>query len=88
MLINTKKIIKSYTTSLGLIIMSAATVVGMLELPDHTANRYLLPVQPVRVRLNSQNLNVNPINREREDNTPSYVSYNESQRTPTRSGKY
>lgn len=78
-------------TELGMAVMTFATVVGMLELPNHTVNRIALPNQTVTVTSNSlNNLNEinNPIRRDKEEAAPQYISYSESQRTPGRSGKY
>jgi len=74
---------------IGILLMSAATTVGMLEMPDHGRSR--LPVimssRPVFAFAN-QNVNENnPLRRERDETAPHYISYSVSQRTPARSGK-
>lgn len=88
-----KDTITDYAGNLGLYAttsaMTVATVVGMLELPDHNAagaNRFILPSQVVRVEANDDlnELN-NPIRRETEESTPQYKSYSQTQRTPSRS---
>jgi hypothetical protein len=89
---NTKtsqNLLQRYSSELGVAIMTLATVVGMLELPDHSVNtRYILPGQPIKVTVNDMNDMTNPIRRDKEDTNQEYVSYSESQRTPSRSGKY
>jgi hypothetical protein len=82
--------INKYAREAGLVVMTFATMVGMLELPSHTVNRVVLPTQVMSFASNSNNsseLN-NPIRREKEETTSEYISYSESQRTPGRFGKY
>ncbi|MEI9913571.1 MAG: hypothetical protein WDN66_00955 [Candidatus Saccharibacteria bacterium] len=80
--------LKSYTGNIGLGFLSVATVLGMLKMPTHADNRYVLPGQLVKVQSSNVSNTNNPISREREDTNPEYVSYGETQRTPSRSGKY
>ena len=82
--------VQEYADKLGVFIMTAATVVGMLELSNHGVNRYILPAQTATVTVNnSQNdINSNQIRREKEETATEseFVSYSQSQRTPPRSG--
>ncbi len=76
----------------GIILMAAAATLGMLELPDHTpARAVVVPNQPAFAMaardINGQN-QTTQILRERYEAAPHYVSYSESQRTPSRSGKH
>lgn len=73
---------------LGLVVMSAALTLSVLELPDE-AKRVILPTQPAPVWADAggQGGDNNPIRREREETAPHYISYSEVQRTPTRSGR-
>ncbi len=84
-----KQNIENYSANLGVLLMTAATVVGMLELPDHaaSANRFILPGQVVRVEASNdlEQLANNPVRRESEETTQRYVSYAQTQRTPSRS---
>ncbi len=68
--------------------MSLATIVGMMRMPNHSVNRYVLPGQVIRVETNNTDDINNPVSREKDDVVPAYVSYSETQRTPSRSGKY
>jgi hypothetical protein len=71
----------------GLLLMSAAVTLGMLEPSDHLGRQVVLPNQPAfaLARINDD-LN-NPLRRESEETAPHYVSYSEGQRTPARSGR-
>jgi hypothetical protein len=70
----------------GLILMTAAVTVGMLELPDHTNSKIVLPNQPA-FAFAGENEENNPVRREREESAPHFISYSEVQRTASRSGK-
>jgi hypothetical protein len=75
----------------GLVMMTAAATVGMLELPEHP-NKVIVPNQPAfafageNTNVNSENNN--PIRREKEEVETHYVSYASYQRTPGRTGKW
>jgi hypothetical protein len=71
----------------GLILMTAAVTLGMLELPDHTNTKIVLPNQPAFAFANNNAEANNPIRREREESAPHFISYSETQRTASRSGK-
>jgi len=73
----------------GILLMTAAAAVGMLELPDHVDKRVVLPSRPsfVFAENNVEGENGNTLRREREEVAPHYISYSEVQRTPSRSGK-
>ena len=86
--INIDNLINRKISDIGIAVMTLATVVGMLELPGHTPNRFVLPAQTATVTANNLNEVNNPIRREKEEAVSQYVSYSESQRTPGRSGKY
>lgn len=70
-----------------MLLMTAATVTGMLELPNHPNNRVVLPGQPVFVMANENDELNNPIRREREESAPHFISYAIAQRTPSRASK-
>ena len=69
----------------GLILMTAAVTLGMLELPEH-GSRIVLPNQPAPAGENGEEKS-NPIRREKEETGPHYISYTVAQRTPGRSGR-
>jgi hypothetical protein len=71
----------------GLILMTAAVTLGMLELPDHTNGKIILPGQPSFAFAGDNEEANNPIRREREESAPHFISYSEVQRTPSRSGR-
>lgn len=74
----------------GLLMMTAAVTLGMLELPGQD-KRVIVPNRPVfELAENSEaiNPNNNPLRREREETGPHYISYTVAQRTPSRSGKH
>jgi len=73
----------------GLLLMTAAVTIGMVELPEHTNSKVVVPTQPAFAFANNggeANLN-NPLRREREESGPHYISYGINQRTPSRTGK-
>ena len=74
----------------GLLLMSAAVTLGMLELPDRPNSRVILPSQPAFAWANENEElnNGNTLRRESEETAPHYISYSESQRTPSRSGSH
>ena len=80
---------KQLISSLGILIMTAAAMVGSLELPDHSINGVVMPTNQVKIGASNDlgSLN-NPIRRETEDSSQMYVSYSESQRTQPRSSNY
>lgn len=80
---------KQLYTSIGIGIMALAAMIGSLELPDHSVNGIILPTNPVKVGVSNDlgSLN-NPIRRETEDSSQTYISYSESQRTQPRSSKF
>lgn len=72
----------------GIMLMTAAVTLGMLELPDKPNSRVVVPSRPAfAFAENGSEENVNPVRREREETGPHYISYSVSQRTPSRSGK-
>ena len=73
----------------GLLLMTAAVTIGMVELPEHSNNKIIVPNQPAFAFANNPgeaNPN-NPLRREREEAGPHYISYSVNQRTPSRTGK-
>lgn len=74
----------------GLMLMTAAVTIGMVELPEHPNSKIVVPNQPSFAFANDnngeENLN-NPMRREREEAGPHYTSYAINQRTPSRAGK-
>jgi len=72
----------------GLLLMTMAATVGMIELPDHQASKIVVPNQPAFAFVNENAESNNPIRSEREESAPHYISYSEVQRTPSRSGRH
>ncbi|HVX24412.1 MAG TPA: hypothetical protein VG992_03675 [Candidatus Saccharimonadales bacterium] len=68
----------------GLVLMSAAVTLGMIEMPDHPNARIVLPNQPILAVEENSELN-NPLRREKEEVEQHYISYSVAQRTPARS---
>ncbi len=74
----------------GLLLMSAAVTVGMLELPDKGNSRIVVPNQPAFAWANENDAsnNQNVLRRENEETEQHYISYSVAQRTPARSGRH
>lgn len=71
----------------GLVLMTAAATLGMLELPEHP-NKVIVPSQPsFAVATDATENAPNPLRREREETAPHFISYSTFQRTPGRTGK-
>jgi hypothetical protein len=71
----------------GLLLMTAAATVGMIELPEHP-NKVAVNVQPAFAMVSDSNRNEpNSLRREREETAPHYISYSVTQRTPGRTGR-
>lgn len=70
----------------GLVLMTAAATIGMVELPEHP-NKVIVPNQPVFAVATDTNERGSTLRREREETAPHYISYNTSQRTPGRTGR-
>jgi hypothetical protein len=82
------EVIAEAARRVGLVTMSAALTLCMLELPDE-AKRAILPIQPAPAwaEAGQHGGSNNPIRREREETAPHFISYSEVQRTPARSGR-
>lgn len=93
MMLQKSKTIKTKKTSadllsdsaqqIGILLMTLAATIGMVELPDHLNSKIITPSQPAFAYATSGN-DQNPLRREREESAPHYISYSESQRTPGR----
>lgn len=73
----------------GLLLMTAAATVGMLEFPDH-ANRIVVPNQPALALAGESQMTGDQnrsLRREKEEVSEHSVSYSVAQRTPGRTGK-
>lgn len=78
--------VASAAQNVGLVMMAAATTLGLVEVSDHPM-KVALNSQPVFAYENSGEQEINPVRREREEAGPHYVSYSVAQRTPGRTGK-
>lgn len=86
---NTSEKLVELSQQAGLLLMTAAVTIGMVELPEHANNRVIVPNQPSFAFANNNgeaNPN-NPLRREGEESAPHYISYSTFQRTPGRTGK-
>ncbi len=73
----------------GLILMTLAATLGMVELSDHSNSKVVLNSQPVFASA-TEHVNTEPQSsqrREREEAGPHFVSYSAAQRTPGRTGR-
>jgi hypothetical protein len=75
-------------THMGIILMTALTAFSSLDLSvNHIRSQVALPNRPV-LALQLENNEINSIRRERDETAPHYISYSETQRTPSRSAKH
>jgi hypothetical protein len=74
-------------TQASVVLMAAATTVGVMDMQDHQRIKVVVPNQPTFAYETNNTETNNPIQREREESAPHYISYNTSQRTPSRHGK-
>lgn len=84
---NIKENFETVSAAVGLMAMTAAVMASTFELGHKPDTRVVLPNQPALATVDNQNGDNNPIRREREETAPHHISYNETQRTPSRSGK-
>jgi hypothetical protein len=83
---NTQKL-RNLGTQAGVMLMAAATTVGLMDMQEHQSVKVIIPNQPT-FAFETENTQLNnPILREREESAPHYVSYEVAQRTPSRHGK-
>jgi hypothetical protein len=72
----------------GVLLMAGAITVGMIEMPDHPNNKVILPNQPAMAVVGGNNGgDNNPVQREREETAPHFISYSVVQRTASRAGR-
>ena len=85
----TADVITDAAANLGIVLMTAATTLGMVDVPVHQDKRVVLPARArFAFATESENgLQGNQLRREREEAGPHYVSYSVYQRTPGRTGK-
>ena len=80
--------LKKISSHLGIFLMTAATAISGLDLAGHTKVQVALLSRPATV-LQEENINdINSLRRERDETAPHYISYSETQRTPSRSSKH
>lgn len=76
--------------SVGILLMTAATTLGMLEMPDQSNSKIIMPSQPafaLASQATEQPAESSQLRREREETGPHYTSYSVAQRTPSRTGR-
>jgi hypothetical protein len=71
----------------GMTAMAMAALVSMVDLPGRPEGKLAVVGQPSFAFANFSQSSENPLRREREESAPHFISYSESQRTPSRSGK-
>jgi hypothetical protein len=71
----------------GLLLMTAAATLGVMEVPERPSTHAIIPGQPAIVLATERAGEENNLRRVREDTAPHYVSYSAFQRTPARSGR-
>lgn len=70
----------------GLVLMTAAATISMLELPDRMT-KIVIPSQPALALAGERSESPNTLRREKEEVDQHYISYSVAQRTPGRTGK-
>lgn len=74
----------------GVVLMAAATTLGLVDLPNEPDKRAIVPNQPAFAtapEFGNKPVGSDSFRREREDVHPHYVTYGVQQRTPSRTGK-
>lgn len=71
----------------SVVLMAAATTVGVMDMQSNQRVKVIVPNQPTFAYETENTETNNPIQREREESAPHYISYNVAQRTPSRHGK-
>lgn len=74
-------------TQASVLLMAAATTVGVMDMQDHQRIKVVVPNQPTFAYETENTQTNNSVQREREESAPHYISYNTAQRTPSRHGK-
>ena len=84
---SSKQKLRNLSAQVSVMVMAIATTLGVMDMQDHQSVKVIIPNQPTfAFETNNTELN-NPIQREREESAPHYVSYSVAQRTPSRHGK-
>jgi hypothetical protein len=74
--------------NVGLVLMTLATTVGMVELPEHHNSKVNVNAQPAfAFATEHSGVDSSAQRRERDESAPHYTSYSAFQRTPGRTGK-
>lgn len=68
--------------------MAVATAVSGLDIHNHSKAQAVLLNRPVTVFQEENNNDQNSVRRERDETAPHYISYSETQRTPSRSSRH
>lgn len=78
--------IAAVTQTAGLLMMTAAVTLGMVEVPHHR-EKAVLTHQPAFASVSNFEHGENPLRREKEEHNPHHMSYSSFQRTASRTGK-
>lgn len=81
--------IQEVAKNAGLVMMTLAATIGMVELPEHPNSKIVVNAQPAFAFAtnNTGTEHQSSQRREREESGPHYISYSAAQRTPGRTGK-
>jgi hypothetical protein len=79
--------IRNLGAQASVLIMAAATTVGVMDMQSDQKIKIVVPNQPTFAYATESGQQNSPIQREREESAPHYISYNTAQRTPSRHGK-
>lgn len=84
---STKQTLTRLGSQASVLLMAAATTVGVMDMQSHDRLKVVVPNQPTFAYETENTGTNNPVQREREEVAPHYISYNTAQRTPSRHGK-
>jgi hypothetical protein len=86
----TTESLQGLSQNIGMVLMTAAATLGMLELPEHPNAKVVISSQPAfSFATNvSNDEGSNLLRREKEETGAHYISYSTIQRTPGRTGKF
>ncbi|HVI60538.1 MAG TPA: hypothetical protein VM535_00060 [Candidatus Saccharimonadales bacterium] len=86
--IKINQVINNVAETAGLLAMTAAAAMITLEGAHRPDQKAVLPMEPAMAPIGDHSGGHDPMSRERNNETaPHHVSYSETQRTPSRSGR-
>lgn len=87
---NTLEQITDASQQVGLLLMTAAVTLGMVEIPQHPNSKIVLPAEAIYAQVGGAGAgeeNNGTLRREKEEHGPHFVGYSNIQRTHARAGK-